>query len=63
MTSNVPADWRELQIEFGRILEECGFETEVEKTAAMVRGQVEIDVYVREVHYGRANTVLCECKN
>jgi hypothetical protein len=63
ITSQQPADWRDLQNEVSRILSECGFEVEIEKSIPIARGSVEIDVYARELVKGRAHTVLVECKH
>jgi hypothetical protein len=48
-----PAHWRELQERAARILQECGFTVELEKTLPSVRGEVESDVYAVEVVGGR----------
>ncbi len=63
ITSRNPDSWRDLQNEVGRVLAECGFSVEVEKTIATVRGKVEIDVSAEEEVKGRRYTILCECKN
>jgi restriction system protein len=57
-----PLTWRDLQRETGRVLTECGFDVEIEKTVATVRGEVEIDVYAEETVKGRKYQLLCECK-
>ena len=62
ITSRVPQNWRELQEQTARILRECGFAVEVEKTLETVRGRVEIDVYAEETVDGRRYVILCECK-
>lgn len=63
ITSSVPATWQDLQNETARILEECGFSVELEKTFKTVRGEVEIDVYAEEIVKGRKYRILCECKH
>ena len=63
ITENTPEDWRSLQDEVGTILEECGFDVDVERTFETVRGEVEIDVYGEEVIDGRTLTIACECKH
>jgi hypothetical protein len=63
ITTHHPTDWRDLQRQVGRILEECGFDVEVERVLDTVRGRVEIDVFGIEEVKGRPYTVLCECKN
>lgn len=44
ITPNEPETWQQLQEEVARILRECGFAVEVERTLTTVRGAVEIDV-------------------
>jgi restriction system protein len=63
LTTSIPTDWRQLQSEVGRILEECGFTVEVEKTVQTVRGEVELDVYAEEEVRGRRYSIICECKH
>lgn len=63
ITSKIPADWRGLQDETARILRECGFTVEVEKTVQTARGSVELDVYAEEVVDGRRYSIICECKH
>ena len=63
ITNRIPDSWKDLQEQTGRILEECGFTVEVEKTIQTVRGTVEIDVYAEETVKGRNYKILCECKN
>jgi hypothetical protein len=63
ITSDVPEDWRALQDDVARILNECGMEVEVEKPVATARGEVAVDVFARETVKGRAYTLLTECKN
>lgn len=63
ITSKTPGDWRALQNEVARILRECGFSVEVEKTLRVPRGTVEIDVYAEENVKGRKYSIVCECKN
>jgi len=63
ITSHVPDDWRDLQNEVARVLNECGFIVEVEKTVSTVRGDVEIDVCAEEQIDGRKYSIVCECKH
>lgn len=63
ITSKVPDDWRHLQIEVARLLQECGFSVEVEKKVKTVRGEVELDVYAQEEVKGRKYSIVCECKH
>jgi len=63
ITTQIPGDWRALQEGVARILRECGFSAQVEKTMSVARGQVEVDVYAEEQVKGRNYTILVECKN
>lgn len=63
ITEETPSDWRELQRDVAQVLQECGFTVEVERSTEMARGSAEIDVYAEEVHRGRTNIILCECKH
>jgi len=62
ITTVIPDNWQQLQIEVGRILEECGFRVEVEKKVQTVRGQVELDIYAEERVDDRKYSIICECK-
>jgi hypothetical protein len=63
ITCSIPEDWRALQSEVGKILEQCGFSVEVEKIVDTARGKVELDVYAEEVVKGRKYSIVCECKH
>lgn len=63
ITAKTPDDWKQLQIEVGRLLAECGFTVEIEKKVETVRGQVELDVYAQEEVKGRKYSIVCECKH
>jgi restriction system protein len=63
ITSKVPDDWRQLQVEVGRLLQECGFSVEIERKVRTVRGEVELDVYAQEEVKGRKYSIVCECKH
>jgi hypothetical protein len=63
ITERLPADWRDLQNQVARILDECGMNVEVEKSVSLARGTAEIDVFASETRQGRTNTIFCECKN
>ena len=64
ITHKTPEDWRALQVEVARLLDECGFqEVEVEKTVQTVRGEAEIDVWAEEAVKGRKYLTVCECKH
>ena len=63
ITRNTPDTWQTLQTEVGRILEECGFDVEVERKIQSARGVVELDVYAEETVRGRKYAIACECKH
>jgi restriction system protein len=63
LTSRIPLDWKALENDVARILNECGFAVKTESVITTVRGKVEVDVHAQEVVEGRAYTVLCECKH
>lgn len=58
----MPTDWRDLQNQVGRILQECDFDCEIEKTIQTVRGNVDIDVYAEDKITQPRTIYLCECK-
>jgi len=62
ITSLISKNWRQLQSQVAEILEQCGFDVEIEKKIQTARGSVEIDVYAAEEIMGRKNIILCECK-
>lgn len=62
ITSVNPTTWRELQNEVARILLECGFSVETERTVDMPRGTSELDVVAEETVRGRRYCIVCECK-
>lgn len=62
ITNTLPKEWRDLQKEVGKILEQCGFSVEIEKKVTTARGGAELDVYAEEVVKGRKYTIICECK-
>jgi len=57
-----PDDWKQLQAEVAKILNESGLEAEIEKTITTVRGLVEIDVFAREPKQPPPSIYICECK-
>ena len=63
ITSSSPQSWQELQEDTARILDECGFSVEIERTVETARGNVELDVYAEEHVDGRRYTIVCECKH
>lgn len=58
-----PNTWQDLQQQVHQILNECGFESEVEKRLDTVRGTVTIDVYARDPSSQPPVVYLCECKH
>lgn len=62
ISRNAPASWQALQTDVGRILNECGFDVEVERKIQSARGNVELDVYAEETVRGRKYAIACECK-
>lgn len=62
ITSSTPSDWQALQSDVGMILNQCGFDIEIEKKIKTARGKVEIDVYAEEIVKGRKYSIVCECK-
>lgn len=56
-----PAHWKELQNNVAEILNECGYETLVEKTIQTVRGNVTIDCFA-EKQNGHRTIIFAECK-
>lgn len=60
---SVPKDWQDLQRRVAQILQECGFETVVEKGIQTVRGVVNVDVYAEDSSQDPKTTYLCECKH
>jgi restriction system protein len=63
ITAEAPRDWRALQEEVARILDEAGMAVEVEKPVSTARGTVNVDVYAEEKVKGRRYVLLTECKN
>lgn len=63
ITSKSPETWQELQASVTRILGQCGFAAETERTVRLARGEAAVDVYAEEVTDGRRNTIFCECKH
>ena len=61
--SKEPDSWQDLQNQVALVLEQCGFNVELEKKIETVRGDVELDVYAEEVIKGRKYSIAVECKN
>lgn len=62
ITGKAPRTWRQLQDQVGKILRDCGFLVEIEKTLKVDSGKKKIDVYAEERVQGRLYTIICECK-
>ncbi|MEW6532783.1 MAG: restriction endonuclease [Thermodesulfobacteriota bacterium] len=63
LIENNPAVWKDLQDMAGRILSECGYDTETDKTIETARGPVNVDVYVSDTKGRPEITFLVECKH
>lgn len=61
LTSKIPIDWRDLQNQVARLFNEAGYHAVSPKTIQLVRGQVEVDVFVTANHE-LLNQLICECK-
>lgn len=61
MTNRRPECWRELQDLVAYYFNYSGYEAEVSKTIKTVRGQVEIDVFVK-AREELGENIMCECK-
>ncbi|GAI12096.1 unnamed protein product, partial [marine sediment metagenome] len=62
ITKNMPNDWKDLQQQVSQILQECGLETDLERSIETARGSVEIDVYAEDKTQTPYVIYLCECK-
>ncbi len=58
----MPKDWRDLQNQVSLILQECGFDSEIEKQIQTVRGSVDVDVFAEDKSAQPNSIYLCECK-
>ena len=62
ITSKIPFNWKNLEVEVANILSQCGFNVEINKKIVTVRGGVVVDVYAEEIVLGRKYIIICECK-
>jgi len=62
INSSSPKDWRDLQTQVARIMEESGFIVDIEKNIKTIRGNVNIDVYAEDISQKPKIIYLCECK-
>lgn len=58
-----PKDWRDLQNQVNQLFQECGLESETDKTIRTVRGTVSVDVFAEDPSTKPTSTYLCECKH
>jgi len=63
LIESYPATWKDLQDAAGRILLECGYHAETDKTIETARGPVSVDVYARDTSRSPQITFLVECKH
>lgn len=61
VTNEVPTSWKDLQEKVCKYLNQCGYHAESPKTIELVRGQVEVDVYVT-TDEELLSQFICECK-
>ena len=62
INSSLPKDWKDLEKQVARILNESGLYVDVGKDIKTVRGTVNIDVYAEDDFQKPKITYLCECK-
>lgn len=62
ITRREPDSWQDLQNQVAKILDECGFDVEIEKKITTFRGEVELDAYAEELIKGRKYSIAVECK-
>lgn len=60
---NQPSDWKDLQVKVAQILNDIGFDTEIEMDIDTVRGKVNIDVYAENNRENPNTIIIAECKN
>lgn len=61
ITNYVPVDWKDLQNQVCRLLNEAGYTAESPKEIMTVRGKVEVDVYATS-NTELIKQFICECK-
>lgn len=57
-----PGSWRSLQSCVAQVFDECGCEASCGVTVKLPRGQVELDVFVRDRSTAPHSNYICECK-
>lgn len=60
--AEAPSRWQDLEARVAQILEECGYEVEVQKEVPLARGVANIDVYAVD-HTSPPNIFAFECKH
>jgi len=58
-----PVTWADLQTAVARILRESGLAADIERTIALVRGTVSVDIYAEDGHQTPPITIVGECKH
>lgn len=62
INSSLPKDWKDLEKQVARILNESGLYVDVGKDIKTVRGTVNIDVYAEDFSQKPKIIYICECK-
>jgi restriction system protein len=57
-----PRTWQNLEMQVARILTECEYDVEVQKTVQLARGDANIDVWADD-HSSPPNVIAVECKH
>jgi restriction system protein len=60
--AGAPEGWRDLEAHVAKILNECGYDVEVQKNVQLARGDVNIDVWADD-HSRPPNVIAVECKH
>jgi len=58
-----PTTWQDLQIKVAQLLNDIGYECEIEKDIDTVRGKVNVDVYGENLIESPKSIIIAECKN
>ncbi len=61
VTNEVPTSWKDLQDKVCKYLNQCGYHAESPKTIELVRGRIEVDVFVT-TDDELLRQFVCECK-
>lgn len=61
ISKEIPTDWRDLQDKVCKYLNQAGYHAETAKTIKIVRGKVEVDVFVT-TDDELLKQFICECK-